>query len=478
MSFLHPGAFAGLASILLLILLSFWRQRPARVVVPSVRLWERIPDRLPPVRSLRRPRASVSLLLQMLVAAAIVTSMAGPGVVRERPAPRRIAVVLDVSASMMPRLDDMRRELAKLDPADDITLIESPTLVRRQGVGSFEILTDRAGDPGPALDLAASESKQMVFISDRAPAWTPPAGVKLHLALVGGPLRNVGIVDTGVAEGKLFMRLTAPAEVDVVIDGRSRRLPAAAFHLIEIPAEANRIAASLNPDEFPLDDRVELERDKARIDVGFEGRPDAAVLAAIESNPRARVVRGGSPRLLIRIGEASSRASTPVVVDVDPKEDVESWSAPGELSTARHPLMERVEAEDLRFLEVGKVTGPIETPLIYNAGAPIAAVRRRGEIVVAARYAATGWPARPSFPIFWANVIDYAASGAGAWRAKGLLDESASRPGPDRKPLDPGALETRPLAPVRTDLTGGSAALAAMLLALLWFVEGRRNGAD
>jgi len=46
-SFLHPGAFAGLASILLLILLSLWRQRPARVVVPSVRLWERISDRLP-----------------------------------------------------------------------------------------------------------------------------------------------------------------------------------------------------------------------------------------------------------------------------------------------------------------------------------------------------------------------------------------------------------------------------------------------
>lgn len=478
MSFLHPGAFAGLASILILILLSFWRQRPARVVVPSVRLWERIPDRLPPVKALRRPRASVSLLLQMLVAAAIVTSMAGPGVVRERPAPRKIAVVLDVSASMMPRLDDMRRELAKLDPADDITMIESPTLIRRQGVGPFEILADRAGDPGPALDLAASEAKQIVFISDRTPAWTPPAGVKLNLALVGGPLRNVGIVDAGVENGKLFLRVSGAAgAVVVTIDGKDQWLGTDSFYLIDVPEKALRIEVQLGPpDGFEADDHVVLERTEARIDVGFEGRPDAAILAAIESNPRARVVRGGSPRLLIRIGEASGGASAPVMVHVDPKEGVKQWSPPGVISIEPHELTKGVEPEDLKLAEVGMAVAV--RPLMYSDGVEFAGLRRGGEIVIAARYASTGWPARPSFPIFWANVIDYAAAGVGAWRAKGLLDEAASSPGHERKPFDPGALESRPLAPVRTDLTGGSVAIAALLLALLWFVEGRRNGAD
>ena len=474
MSFLHPAAFAGLASLLVLILLSLWRQRPSRVVVPSVRLWERIPDRLPPVRSLRRPRASLSLFLQMLVATALVIALAGPVIIRRKPAPRRIAVVLDGSAYMVPRVDDISRELAKLDPTDDILFIESPSLVRRQGLKPFLVSSDQVGDPGPALDLAASESKTVVFITDRTPRWSPPAGVTLHLVLVGGPLKNTGIVDAGVEEGRLFLRLTESAEVEVKIDGLARRLPAATFHMTEIPGKATRIEASLAPDGFPADDRVVLERTEGPVEVGFAGRPDAAILAAIEANPRARVVRGGSPRLLIRIGSAASRGTPAFVVDVDPLDGVESWSAPGELSVAPHPLMKSVKAKDLKFLEVGKLSGTLETILIHSGGgAPVAGIRRGGEIVLAVRYASTGWPAFPSFPIFWSNVLDYSALGAGAWRVTGLLDEAASRPGLERKPFDPGALGARPLAAVRTDLAGGAIALAALLLALLWFVESR-----
>jgi hypothetical protein len=210
------------------------------------------------------------------------------------------------------------------------------------------------------------------------------------------------------------------------------------------------------------------------VEVGFEGRPDAAILAAIESNPRARVVRGGSPRLLIRIGAVPGPAKARVTVDVDPLEGVEAWSAPAELSVASHPLMREVKAEELKFVQVGRVTGAVEAALIHGArGETVAAERRKGEIVLAVRYASTGWPAFPSFPIFWANVLDYSASGAGAWRAKGLLDEAASRPGLERKPLEIGALGARPMVPVRSELTGWAIALAALLLVVLWFIESR-----
>ena len=476
MSFLHPAAFAGLASILLLILLSFWRQRAARVVVPSVRLWERIPDRLPPVKSLRRPQASLSLLLQILVATALVISMAGPGVISERPAPRRIAVVVDLSASMGPRMEAARQELAKLDPTDDITLIESPSLVRRRGLAGDLKPIDRAGDPGPALDLAASEAKHVVFVSDRAPAWSPPPAVKLHLALVGGELDNTGIVDAGIEGRSLFVRLSRATEIEVVIGKEVIRPPSSAFHLVELPNDDSPITVSVGRDAFPADNEVVLRRDQARIDVGFEGRPDAMILAAIESNPRARVIRGGSPRLVIRNGPGATKVQAPFVVEVDPAEGVESWSPPGDLSSAKHPLTEGIDPADLKFAEVGKLAGTVEAAFLFNGAAPLAAVRRKGEIVLAARYAASGWPTRRSFPIFWANVLDYSASGLGAWRATGLLDEAASRPGLDRKPLDPGALEARPLAPRRTDLTAGSIALAALLLALVWLVESRPSG--
>jgi len=480
-SFLHPGAFAGLASILLLILLSLWRRRPTRFVVPSVRLWERIPDRLPPVRSMRRPRAGISLILQILVAAALVTAMAGPGRVRPRPAPRRIAVVVDLSAPMIPRMDDARRELAKLDAADDIVLIESPSLARHEGVGNPAALkpVERAGDPGPALDLAASEAKQLVFVGDRTPAWSPPPGVKLHLVLVGGPLRNVGIVDANVGSGKLFLRLSAPAEVELKLDGRARRLTGSVAYLVEIPEGTSRIEASLAPDEFPADDRVVLEREGGPVEVEFEGRPDRAIRAAIEANPRARIVRNGNPRLRIRVGAPPGPAAAPVVVEIDPAAGVEEWLEPGNLAVAPHPLTRGVEPEDLRFSQVGRLAGPVEAVLIHGpGGVPVAAVRRPGEIVLAVRYASTGWPDRPSFPIFWANVVEYAGFGAGAWRARGLLDEAASRLGTERRPLDPAALGERPLAPVRTDFTGGSIVLAGLLLALLWGVERRSADAE
>jgi hypothetical protein len=298
--------------------------------------------------------------------------------------------------------------------------------------------------------------------------------VKLHLALVGGPLRNVGIVDAGVDNGRLFLRLSTPAAVDVTVDGISRRLPSASFHLMDLSAGATRIEASVAGDDFVGDDRVELTRTEGRVEVGFEGRPEPAILAAIEANPSARIVRGGKPRLLIRVGSAAPSGAA-VIVDVDPPEGVDTRMAPGALSTAAHPLMEGVDVADLRFLEVGRLAGPVDTALITSDGAPVAALRRPGEIVLAVRFSTSGWPASRSFPIFWANVLRYAASGIGEWRAKGLLDEAASRPGMDRKPFDPAALDAPPLAPARTDLTPGAVALAAALLALLWRLERRQT---
>ena len=458
--------------MLVLILLSLWRQRAVRVVVPSLRLWRLIPDRLPPVRSLRRPRASLSLFLQMLVATSLVFALAGPGIVREKPAPRRIAVVADTSAYMMPRKEAMQHELDKLDRSDDLIYID-PFTLKRSGSDYF-VVVNAVCDPRPALDLASSEAKDVVFVGDRPPNWTPPAGVKLHLVLVGGPLHNVGIVDAGVRDGKLFLRLSEAAEVAVSIDGREQKLGKSSFHLVPVPDGAKRIEARLGAeDDFDLDDVVTLERHEARIDVEFDGRSDSAILAAIESHPLARVTRGGTPRLLIRIAGVADGSKVPVVVDIDPLEGVESRSEPGAISVARHELTEGVDAEDLRFIEVGKLSGPIQAPLFFSGGAPFAAVRRPGEIVVAATYASTGWPARPSFPIFWANVLKYSASEIAAWRATGLLNEAASRPGLERKPLDPGAFGARPSVPVRTDLAGASIVLAALFLAACWIVERR-----
>lgn len=473
MSFLHPWAFAGFASLMVLVLLSLWRQRPVRVVVPSARLWAMIPDRLPPVRSLQRPRVGLFLILQMLVASALVFAMAGPGIVESRPSHRHLTVVVDGSVYMQPRLDAVKGELRRLDSNDVITYIDSATLRTRSREYWARGTSDGVVDPGPALDLAASLGNPILYVSDRAPSWHPPPSATLHVALVGGPLRNIGIVDATVRDGRLFLRLSQAAPVTVSMDGKRLELPPAAVHLVDVPAGATRIDVRIPADDFLLDDTVVVEKSAGKVTVAFEGRPDAAIRTAIESNPQARIVQGGRPQVLIRIGAPPDRATAPLVVDVDPAGGVESWSPPGTLSITPHKLTEGMEAEDLHFQQVGKLVGPVESPLLSDAGSPIAAVVRPGHVMLAARYASTGWPARPSFPIFWANVLNYSASAAGSWRITGLLDEAASHPGQVHQPFDPAVLGPRPFAPLRIDLTGAAIALAALFLGLLWFVERR-----
>src|SRR6185295_4600179 len=73
-----PAALWGLSSLLLLVLFSLWRQAAARVVVPSLLLWKKIPERNPPVRALRRPKWRLDLLLQAFAIAAAIGALAGP----------------------------------------------------------------------------------------------------------------------------------------------------------------------------------------------------------------------------------------------------------------------------------------------------------------------------------------------------------------------------------------------------------------
>jgi len=266
--------------------------------------------------------------------------------------------------------------------------------------------------------------------------------------------------------------------VDVVIDGKILPATKGETAIVDIPAEAARIEARLKPDDFPVDDLVILEREPGRVEVALEGRPDAAIRAALEANPRARLVTNGAPRLRIRVAADANRNPAPVIVEIDPAEGVEEWMPAGPVSVSPHDLTRSVEAGDLQFSEIGRLKGPLETVLIHGPGGmPVAALRRPGEIVIAARYAGSGWPLRPSFPIFWANVVNYAGSGADSWRAKGLLNAEASRLGQDRRPLVPAALGERPLAPSRVDLTPVAILAAGILLAVMVALE-RRTGAE
>lgn len=471
MTFGNPAAFWGLAALAVPLLLSFWRRRPRPVPVPSVRLWKRVPDRVPPVRSLRTPRMNLLLLVQVLAIAAAVTGAAAPAAVRVEPAPRRIAVVVDTSPAMEARREAVARELAKLSARDEVAIFDSVSL--RRGHSAPAAGTTRR-DPATALSFAVSEAPIVIWISDRPSGWTPPAGVRYIEALVGGPLANVGIVDANVDGSKLFVRLSVQAPLTAKVDGLAKSLAAAETFLIPLPADAQAIDLSVPADAFPADDRVILKREAGPVDVAMEGRPDPSIRAAVRACPWARWVTSPNPKVLIRVGADPGPAEADVVVDVDPRTGLVSrWGPPGRISVSDAGFARSIPAEEVVVREVGVLEDPWDRPVLASDGAPFAASDREGKRwVVAARFGPQDWPVHPSFPIFWARLLESAAGGGG-WKAEGLLDAESSRPGMERRPLEPSALGEPPRKARRHDLVPGFLTAAAILLVAAWILENR-----
>ncbi len=477
MSFLHPEAFWALPAAGLLVFLSFWRRRPPVLRVPSIAPWRQVQDRVPPVRSLRAPTWSLVLLLQVLAMAAGIAALAGPGREEQGTRPRRLAVVVDLSPAMAPRLAAVRAELAKLDADDEVVVIESPSLKRHAGRTPALAVAPRRGRPGLALDLAASLAPKVLWISDREAEWKPPAGVDYVPVLVGGALANGAIVDANVEGDSLFVRLAAEGKVELEIDGLVRTLGPGRSFVEPVPAGARRIALRLPADEIPADDSVVLERRRAPLQVAVTGRPDRELRAALEANPALRLLQGGTPEVEIRVGADAGPSTAPVVIDLDPRSGpVASWGPAGAIKVDDPAFRSVVGAGDLRVREVGRLEGTWERAVLSSDGRPFAASRAGGrEWIVAARYGAGDWPVHPSYPLFWARLLESVPVAPGGWRAEGLLDAEASTPGTGRRPLDPASLGGRPAGGRRTDWVPAAALLAALLAAASWMADYQRR---
>ena len=80
-----PLGFIALGTLLLLFFVSFLKRRPVEVVVGSVRLWKNIPDRVASLEAAKRPRYSLSLLLQAASIILLAVALAAPHVVSSVP---------------------------------------------------------------------------------------------------------------------------------------------------------------------------------------------------------------------------------------------------------------------------------------------------------------------------------------------------------------------------------------------------------
>jgi len=462
-----PIALWGLVAIPLLVLLSFWRMKPARVTVPSVALWKRLPANIPPVRSLRKPTWSIVLLLQILAVVAGVGALAKPVRLESRPQPRRIAVVVDLGArAFLDRINAELDRIAAETAGDDVVMFETPVL-KRGPLSRAGSKVDYIGDPAAAIALAKGEGRTVIFVGDR------PAAADV-VVLTGAPSQNIGIVDFVPEKDRFWVKLLnlgAARAVKVRVDDHEETWT------IDAGESSRRTAGSrleLPDDGFALDN-VAVATKTMPIDVELRGDEHALLRWAIQVQPGARIVdRGGA--LVVSVGK---EAPEPCVVIAPPRG---ATFKPATFSLADgHPLARGTRAEHWQLEDVAELAG--YDPIVFADGKCVVG-RRGGRIVINGGLGSL--PHHPSFSIFFANVLESHQSASQGWvvRRTGpsqpratdgacVLDGSASSLGTESRPFRTESLGAARIGEVRTDLSAWVAAAAVILMLGAWLMESR-----
>ena len=479
MHFTAPGAAAAGLLLVVLLLLGYLRRRARSVTVPSLRLWRSIPERLPPVEKRRAPRVTLVMILQVAAAAMLVLTLMGPFVLREAPAPLRLVVGIDVSARMAAgsRFEQARqlvlRWIEQLEPDDAVELHTTERVeVRASEAGAALRRLAPASKAVPVGPLAARlaavrgrEDEQVLryLITDHLAA--VPDGVER--VVVGSLVPNAGIVDVSVADDRLAVTVQAQSvarvEIDTGIDHLSETFEGERTVFLSLPP-GDRFTITVSPtDAFPLDNRVEMEREPKSIEVTYEGRVIPVLVKALQSDPRVRLAPGG---VRVRVGEIIEvfQGDFGVPEVGDPRR-------PGRLDLeAEHPILKDVRAEELLTPSAREVRGG--RWLIRDGGRVVCAVEGR-RVLCGLGVTDSEWKRTASFPIFWRNVLTHVAgeTTGGRWRpAPGSLLDRKQSWIPDAPATLGSALDTLP-GTRKLHLDEAFLALAAILMIVAWWAE-------
>lgn len=299
MNFLAPAALAFAALSVPIILLYMLRLRRREVLVSSTLLWQRLLRDREANMPWQRLRRNLLLLLQLLILALLVLSLARPYFPTPAIASGNVVLLLDASASMQARdvapsrFDAARRAardiLAGIGAEETATLIAvGPQPQVLASASSDRAALRRALDQAAPSDgvadweaafalaaaAASGESAQIVILTDGAiPAHLPALPGEVRLVQIGQPSGNVGIVALAVREGgggpQAFLRAVntgvqaAEGQIELRADGtlfdvRTLSIPAqgsASIALDDLPYNLTLLEARLVADDpFPLDD--------------------------------------------------------------------------------------------------------------------------------------------------------------------------------------------------------------------------------
>lgn len=413
MRFENPAALWGLSSLILLILFSLWRQASAKVTVPSLLLWKRIPERNPPVRALRRPRWRLELLLQALAIGAAVIALAKPYRLAEEYKPRRVALVFDTSARMRAgdRLAAMKTRAGQIIrddlSADAVTLYAAVPAPRRIDRLDELRYVDAHVDLSPLIQAAKGAAEHVIVFSDAAVDGT-------HPILFGAPADNAGIVAFSVSDTDAFVRIDAqgaprPRQIELR-SGDTRveaTLPAGQqtwSHRADYSTTPLVRVSILTEDALPLDNAVAATRLATGGGlVTLTGRHHDSLVRVFKAIPGLSVLRGTAPAL-VAVGFDEAPGPGDLRVQIHSADAALS----GEVVVAEHPLMHDLGK---RGREWERILG--ELPPASRAGQAL--IRVGGKVAAAVKgndvhvcVDLHSWQGLPSFPIFWVNAVDVA----------------------------------------------------------------------
>ena len=414
-------------------------------------------------------RVAVALVLAAAIAGPAWVSTAGPArhlvLVLDRS-----ASMATVDADGQSRWQKARRELlsllGRLAPADRVDVVAIPAPGERPippalGAADAAALvqelspSDAAVEPGElartAIELARRYPGAATAVVTDAPLPGLPAGVSV--LAVGGPARNLGIVAfaaRATQEGRAQVLVAvassdaspASAHVALLADGQplgekivavpSRGRAQAIFDVALAPA-ARVLEARLGAaDALAADDRAWLARRPGGVRIAWIGDDDRYLRRALAAQPGVtltdlpQALSDGVPSgydLALYCRATPRELAGGTIVLVAPRDSVGALrlggyteAGEGAVAAPRDPLMTAVRLDGVALGRVRGLSPPqgFETLAAGAGGVPLIgrwAEGRARVIYVAIDPAASDWPLKPSFPIFWANVV----ASVGGW---------------------------------------------------------------
>ena len=473
MELLAPWSLVGLVLVPAVFLWGLLAPRGRHVVVGSLLLWKRALGGGSAGKPSARVRLKEPLLwLDAVLVLLLILALARPAVRTAAPVEPVATLVIDRTASMGASAgaeQDRRADGARAMMSDvlgalggaPIRLILVPddsNAVLTERVTAYEfqrrfagtcgfVLASRDALPVAQAEAARGEDLPVVFVTDLAPQEALPAN--LYVLACGAESHNSGLVRVaGRIEGeKWWLLVTAratatPGASDLLVEGDGNRLAelprflapgASAEHVLAMPGRPPvrlRVALAEWADGFSADDAAYLVLEPGRdLRVLVTGDCDDSLRRALAAREDTAVLEtpdlSGAPPpetdLVVACASALPADWKGPAALILPPEGIgplhpTDQEAPAEWRVAAdHPLADGLYLEPPRLGPVRRWTvgasaqvllGTRDSPLIVTWEAESA---RRLAVLFSFDEAATDWPRRAGFPVFWRRALDWLA---------------------------------------------------------------------